>query len=128
MIREHRGDSHVAACVAAGLDPIAMSILTELWVGYPLGEYSGSRGWPPEALAACADRLRADGMLDGDQLSAEGRALRDRIEDATDTAQAQLVARLGDDVEGLLVDLNRWSARCVEAGAFPPNAYKRAAG
>ena len=31
-------------------------------------------------------------------------------------------------VEGLLADLNRWSARCVEAGAFPPNAYKRAAG
>ncbi len=128
MIREHRGDSHVAACVAAGLDPIAMSVLTELWVGYPLGEYSGSRGWAPEALAACADRLRADGLLDGSQLSVEGRAFRDRIEDATDTAQAQLVARLGDDVEGLLVDLNRWSARCVEAGAFPPNAYKRAAG
>lgn len=128
MIREHRGDSHIAACVAAGLDPIAMSILTELWVGYPLGEYSGSRGWAPEALAACAELLRGRGLLDGDQLSAEGRAFRDGIEDATDVAQAQLVARLGDDVEGLLADLDRWSTRCVEAGAFPPNAYKRAAG
>jgi len=128
MIREHRGDSHIAACVAAGLDPIAMSILTELWVGYPLGEYSGSRGWAPEALAASAERLRSQGLLDGDQLSAEGKAFRDHIEDATDTAQAELVARLGDDVEGLLADLNRWSARCVDAGLFPPNAYKRAAG
>ena len=128
MIREHRGDSHIAACVAAGLDPIAMSILTELWVGYPLGEYSGSRGWAPEAIAASAEALRADGLLDGDQLSAAGRAFRDGIEDATDTAQAQLVARLGGDVEGLLADLNRWSRRCVEAAAFPPNAYKQAAG
>lgn len=128
MIREHRGDSHIAACVAAGLDAVAMSILTELWVGYPLGEYSGSRGWAPEVLAASAERLRAQGLLDGDQLSAGGRAFRDRIEDATDLAQAEVVARLGDDVEGLLADLNRWSARCVDAGLFPPNAYKRAAG
>ena len=128
MIREHRGDSHIAACVAAGLDPIAMSILTELWVGFELGEYSGTRGWEPEAIAACADRLRADGLLEGDQLSAAGQAMRDGIEDATDTAQAQLVDRLGDDVGSLLADLDRWSQRCVEAGAFPPNAFKRAAG
>ena len=128
MIREHRGDSHIAACVAEGLDPIAMNILTELWVGFPLGEYSGTRGFAPEAIEACAEGLRADGLLDGDQLSAAGQAMRDRIEDATDTAQAALVANLGDDVDGLLADLAAWSDRCVAASAFPPNTYKRAAG
>ena len=128
MIREHRGDSHIAACVAEGLDPIAMSVLTELWVGFPLGEYSETRGWAPEAIDACADALRARGLLDGDQLSAEGRALRERVEDATDRAQDQLVASLGGDVDGLLDDLAEWSDRCVAAAAFPPNAYKRAAG
>jgi hypothetical protein len=128
MIREHRGDGHIAACVAAGLDPIAMNVLTELWVGYGLGQYSGTRGWDPDAIAACADRLRADGLLDGDRLSDAGRAFRDGIEDATDRAQVQLVDRLGDDVDGLLADLTRWSRRCVAADAFPPNAYKQAAG
>ncbi len=128
MIREHRGDSHIAACVAEGLDPIAMSILTELWVGFPLGEYSGSRGWAPEAIEACSDRLRAAGLLDGNELSADGRALRDRIEQATDRAQAQLVDRLGGDVDALLGNLTSWSERCVAAAAFPPNAYKQAAG
>lgn len=132
MIREHRGDGHLAACVAAGLDPIAMNVLTELWVGYPLGEYSGSRGWTPEAIAACADRLRADGLLDGDHLSADGRALRDGIEDATDLAQQHLVAALGDDIDGqvdsLIEKLADWSDRCVRAAAFPPNVHKRAAG
>ncbi len=128
MIREHRGDSHIAACVAEGLDPIAMSVLTELWVGFPLGEYSGTRGWAPEAIAACAERLRSDGLLDGDQLSPAGRALRDRIEDATDRAQAQLVANLGGEVDELFDRLTSWSERCVAASAFPPNAYKQAAG
>jgi hypothetical protein len=130
MIREHRGDSHIAACVAEGLDPIAMSVLTELWVGYPLGEYSGSRGWAPEAIDACAESLRDCGLLDGERLSSEGLALRERIEDATDQAQNQLVGKLGGggDVDGLIGDLAGWSAQCVAASAFPPNEYKRAAG
>ncbi|MGI9612848.1 MAG: SCO6745 family protein [Acidimicrobiales bacterium] len=128
MIREHRGDGHIAACLAAGLDPVAMSILTELWVGFPLGEYSGSRGWEPEVLSAVADRLRSEGLLDGDQLSATGRDHRDGIEEATDTAQRQLVERLGMDVDAMFGELETWSQRCIDAKAFPPNPLKRAAG
>lgn len=128
MIREHRGDSHIAACVAEGLDPIAMSVLTELWVGYGLGEYSGSRGWAPEAIEATAGSLQDQDLLDGDQLSPRGQELRDHIENATDRAQSQLIDRLGADVDGLLGDLAEWSERCVQAAAFPPNVFKRAAG
>ena len=40
LAREHRGDSHVAACIADGWAPIAMNVLTEVWVGMPLGSYS----------------------------------------------------------------------------------------
>lgn len=128
MIREHRGDSHIAACVAEGLDPIAMNILTELWVGMPLGSYSATRGWTEEQLGASAAQLRAAGLVDGEQLTATGQSLRDRIEDATDRAQGALVAGLGDDVDALLGDLNAWSQQCVDAHAFPPSGYKRAAG
>lgn len=128
MIREHRGDSHIAACVAEGLDPVAMNVLTELWVGMPLGSYSASRGWSEEALAASADQLRDAGILSGEQLTTAGQALRERIEDATDRAQDVLVADLGDDVDGLIADLNGWSQQCVDAHAFPPSGYKRAAG
>src|SRR5262245_3028657 len=35
LAREHRGDSHIAASIARGLDPIAMNVITELWVGMP---------------------------------------------------------------------------------------------
>ena len=73
-LREHRGDSHTAAFVAAGLDPVRMNILTELWLGYGLGDYSSSRAWSAAATAIALDHLRAAGLLDGDRLTDTGRA------------------------------------------------------
>lgn len=105
-----------------------MNILTELWVGMPLGSYTGTRGWDEKTIAGMASKLRQSGFLNGDKLSDEGLALRERIEDVTDNAQADLVTRLGDDVQALLADLNQWSELCIAAAAFPPDAYKRAAG
>ena len=63
MVREHRGDSHVAASIAADLDAVRMNILSELWLGYPLGEYSGTRAWSQEATDAALARLEADGHI-----------------------------------------------------------------
>ncbi|MEQ3554899.1 hypothetical protein WIS52_30920 [Pseudonocardia nematodicida] len=132
LVREHRGDGHVAACVAAGLDPVRMGILAELWVGYPIGEYSGTRAWPQEAAAAGARSLADDGLITtagpDAALTAAGRAFRDGIEAATDASQDALVEALGTDLEPVTERLAGWSARCVEAGAFPPDARKRAAG
>ena len=128
LVREHRGDSHIAACITEGLDPVTMNILTELWVGMPLGSYTGTRGWTEDTIAETAAQLRGAGLLDGDQLSDEGLALRKRIEDATDRAQSDLVAQLGSGVDELIADLSRFSEICIAAAAFPPNVYKRAAG
>jgi Helix-turn-helix family len=128
LLREHRGDSHVAASVTAGVDPIAMNVLTELWVGMPLGTYSATRGWTPERLAATAGRLRGQGLLDGDQLSRRGQVWRDGLEATTDAQERPIVEALGDDFDDLVARLDEWSARCVAAGAFPPDVFKRAAG
>jgi len=128
LAREHRGDSHVAACIAGRLDAVAMNVLTELWLGMPLGSYTASRGWPPDAITATADGLRAAGLLDGDELSDAGRTCRDGIEATTDAMESSIVATLGDDLDGLIEQLDEWSARCVAAGAFPPDVFKRAAG
>jgi hypothetical protein len=128
VIREHRGDSHVAACVTAGLGPVAMNIVTELWLGMPLYAYSATRAWPEEVLQGTAEELRAVGLLDGDQLSATGRSLRDEIEERTDAAQQLIVDAIGYELEGVVKQLDQWSAACVEARTFPPDIYKRAAG
>ena len=128
LVREHRGDGHIAACIAAGLDPVAMNVLTELWVGMPFGTYSATRGWTPDQLAAAADRLRSDGLLDGDALTARGREWRDGLEATTDSTQAPLIAAIGSPLDDIVAQLDEWSGRCIAAGAFPPDAFKRAAG
>ena len=128
MLREHRGDSHVAASVAAGLGPIAMNVLTELWVGMPLGSYTATRAWAPELIDATVDRLRADGLVADGALTDAGRRFRDEIEARTDAMGQPVVDAIGDDFDALTGQLDAWSATCVQAGAFPPSAFKRAAG
>lgn len=128
LFREHRGDSHVAVCVAAGLDPIEMNILTECWVGMPLFSYTATRAWPEEAMQASAEGLRSRGLMEGDTLSAAGQTFRDDLETQTDHLQHTIIDALGDSLDTTIEQLNEWSAQCVAAGAFPPDPFKRAAG
>lgn len=128
LLRECRGDSHLGACVAAGLTGLEATVLTELWVGYEPLVYTGTRAWSPEAMAAAQDRLRRRGLLDGDQLSEAGRELRAAVEEATDTAMAPVVEALGDRLEPVAARCDVWGAGLVEQGWFPPDVYKRAAG
>ncbi len=128
LLREHRGDSHIAVNVAHGIDPVEMNILTELWVGMPLFSYTSSRGWAPEVMEATAGRLRELGIMWNDELTDGGRATRDRIEADTDAIEASIVETLGDDFDRIVSQLSSWSQRCIEAGAFPPDPFKRAAG
>ena len=105
-LREHRGDSHTAAFVAAGFDPVRMNILTELWLGYGLGDYSASRAWSTQATEAALDSLRDDGLLDSDKrLTDAGRTIRFGIEAATDVAQRSVVEALGDELDAVVAAL-----------------------
>ena len=128
LVREHRGDSHVAAAAAAGLNAVEMNILTELWIGMPLLSYTATRGWAPEAMQRAVAGLEGLGwVLDG-ALTGEGLAGRLGIEQRTDAQEQQIVAALGDRLEEVCGRLNHWGQLCIEAGAFPPDILKRAAG
>jgi hypothetical protein len=128
LVREHRGDGHLAAWAAGGWDPVMMSVLSEVWVGYRVGEYSGTRGWPPEELAAAVGRLEAGGLLAGGAVTAVGRSTREGIEAATDVSQAALLAAVGDELDLVTSCLADWSQRCIDAKQFPSDPLKRAAG
>jgi hypothetical protein len=128
QLREHRGDCHIAVCVARGLNPVEMNVLTELWVGMPLGSYTATRGWSEADIAAAVSGLSGRGLVADGDLTAMGTREREAIERATDDTQQSVVDALADDDGAICDQLEEWSARCVEAGAFPDNPYKRAAG
>jgi hypothetical protein len=128
LAREHRGDSHVAVCIANGFDPVTMNVMTELWLGMPLGSYSATRGWTAARIEASANELRASGLLEGEELTATGRARRDELEAQTDALEQSIVDALGADADAVTARLGQWSDQCVRQRAFPPDVFKRAAG
>ena len=128
LVREHRGDSHVAAAAAAGLNPVEMNILTELWIGMPLLSYTATRGWAPDAMQRAVARLESRGWIRDGDLTDSGLACRLGIEQRTDAQEQPIAAALGGRLEKVCDRLNHWGQLCIEAGAFPPDILKRAAG
>jgi hypothetical protein len=128
LVREHRGDGHLAACVAAGLDPVSMNVLTELFTGYALGEYSSTRGYDAAAIARAADELGARGWVADGRLTEAGAAARRAIEDATDRTQAGLIANLGDRVEAVIAQAEAVATKILAARVTPADPRKQAAG
>jgi hypothetical protein len=128
LVREHRGDSHVAVANAAGLGPVEMNVLTECWIGMPLLSYTATRGWPEAAMRAAVDGLETRGWLRDGALTDAGRAARAGIEDRTDAAEQSIAAALGGRLDEVVARLDGWSERCIAAGAFPADILKRATG
>jgi len=128
LVREHRGDSHVAAAAAAGLNAVEMNILTELWTGMPLLSYTATRGWAPDAMQRAVARLESRGWIRDGDLTDGGLAGRLGIEQRTDAQEQPIAAALGGRLEEVCDRLNHWGQLCIEAGAFPPDILKRAAG
>ncbi|MEU8179925.1 hypothetical protein AB0B85_02780 [Micromonospora sp. NPDC049044] len=96
-LREHRGDGHVAALVAAGLDPVE----TLTWRVARDGshpQYLLGRGWSEEHWHAARERLTQRGWLTADGATTDrSEAGFQAIEDATDRAAAHPWQALGAD-------------------------------
>lgn len=105
VLREHRGDGHVAALVAAGLDPVE-SLVSFAGVGAARPEVFESRRWSADEWAEARRRLEARGLLRPDGLvTEEGRALRAEVERRTDEEAAGPWAALGEEERLRLVEL-----------------------
>ena len=95
VLREHRGDGHVAALLVAGLDG-AEAMVWRSAVDLGRDQLQPARGWTDDEWADAAARLRDRGWLD-DQGAATPPALRarDHIEHTTDRLAAEPWDRLG---------------------------------
>jgi hypothetical protein len=83
-LREWRGDTHWAIVVAEGLTHAEASILHNAWLGYEPDWLAKSRGTVPDDLAAGWAALTRKGLADEGQVTPDGIALRQHIEDETD--------------------------------------------
>jgi hypothetical protein len=98
-LREHRGDGHVAALLAAGVSGLE-ALLMQIGAGKVPAELMRSvRGWSVEDWTAAAVALRSRGVLAEDgTLTAWGGELLDAIEERTDErAWTGGLAVLGED-------------------------------
>jgi hypothetical protein len=118
MMREYRGDAHVAAWTAAGVDAIEIGLLTEAYIGLPLRTYIRTRGWNDDELNAAVDRLTARGWIDGDKLTDTGRREREAIERATDIQLTPAIVAIGDDVNEFVEILAPWGTSMRDAGGY----------
>jgi hypothetical protein len=78
ILREHRGDGHVAALVAHDLDGCESLVLRSS-IDVPREVLQPNRGWTDEEWEAATERLAARGVLGN-------RTLLDSVEAATDAA------------------------------------------
>ncbi|WP_329416257.1 hypothetical protein OG802_32235 [Streptomyces sp. NBC_00704] len=122
LLREHRGDGHLAVLMSAGLDGLEATVthtstgrgMTPKWV-------RATRGWSEDEWNAAAGRLRERGLLDEEgELTERGVALREDVERETDRVDLAPYEHLGAQGVARLTDLASAFARAAAAaGAFP---------
>lgn len=122
LLREHRGDGHIAALVGAGLTGLDAQVThTATGKGMAPKWVTATRGWTAEDWSAAVQGLRVRGLIDdAGELTAEGTALRERLEDDTDHLDRAPYEHLGPEAVARLTDLaGEFAKTAVVAGAFP---------
>lgn len=124
ILREHRGDGHVSACLNAGMSGIDAAVTHAASGAVPLSSLEASRGWTATQLDACLLKLTTEGVLDpGGGLTNKGRAMRRRVETRTDQLAAEPLRSVDIDLVlqavGIAAPLSR---HLIDSGLIPtPN-------
>jgi hypothetical protein len=120
MLREHRGDGHVAALLGAGIGGTEAHVLSALDMGiHPAESFGRIHHLPKKRLAAVMDGLRDRGLIDADgRFTEAGRETKDRIEALTDELAAPPYDGLSPtEFDELLAELEPITATLVAAGS-----------
>ncbi|HEY1636007.1 MAG TPA: hypothetical protein VGF64_14680 [Acidimicrobiales bacterium] len=120
LLREYRGDGHVAILTGAGLTGIEALVLHAATGEVPAEALRVTRSWSHEQWNEGVEAVRSRGWLSAGEelsLSEAGRAHRQQVEDATDHLALHPYAALGDERCSELRALARpFSRTIVSAG------------
>lgn len=117
LLREHRGDGHIAALVVEGVGGLEAHVLFALHAGIPAEEFGRIQHLPAAQLAAVVEEMRGRGLIGDDgRLSELGRAVKRRVEDLTDDLAAKPYESLAlDELDELQATLEPIAARLLAA-------------
>jgi hypothetical protein len=119
LLREHRGDGHIAALVAEGIGGTEAHVLHALSDGIRAEKFGRVHHLPSVQLAAVVDRMRGRGLIEASGwLSDAGRESKERIESLTDDLAAPAYDSLTpSELDQLVADLEPISAALDAAGS-----------
>lgn len=128
LLREFRGDGHVAALMLAGVTGLESMILHIASGGAQESFLRPTRGWSRTDWAEAVATLRGRGLIDGDgtgTLTEAGAALRTALEETTDRLTEPAYAALSSEELARLPELTRPMSRTVVAAGMlnPANAF-----
>jgi len=126
LLREFRGDGHLAALITNDLDPVEALVMHAASGEVPVPFLRGTRGWTDAEWEDGVARLRRRGWLapevGGDQplsLSDEGAAVRQAIEDRTDELALYPYEALSEEeCDELRALVRPFSRAVVDAAGF----------
>jgi len=122
LLREFRGDGHIAALVGEGVTGLEAAVLHvaqgDLWTRKPL---QASRAYSDEEWDGAVAQMQERGWLDeGGAFTEQGRASRLRVEVATDALALPAWERIGEDGCARLRELMAPLVKAVvDGGGFP---------
>jgi hypothetical protein len=131
LLREFRGDGHLAALLLTGCSGIEALVLHAATGKVPAEVLRRTRGWSVAEWATAVDRLRSRGLLEaGDEprMTETGQAQRDWVEEKTDLMAVAAYEVLGTAGCARLAELAAPISRAViEAGLLNPSKVMQAA-
>ncbi|MEO6317668.1 MAG: hypothetical protein ABIP36_02690 [Acidimicrobiales bacterium] len=120
LLREFRGDGHIACLVDSGLNGVDALVLHAASGEVPRAALQTSRHWDDAAWEASVATLRGRGLVDADGgFTDAGAALRQHIEDQTDALAMAPWEGLGEEgCDELRTLVRPLSKAIVEGGTF----------
>jgi hypothetical protein len=119
LLREHRGDGHIAALVSEGIGGLESHALHAVSLGMPAERFGRIHHLPPATLAELADGMRVRGLIDdAGRITESGRKTKERVEALTDDLAAPAYDVLTPaELDQLIADLEPLAAALDAAGS-----------
>lgn len=127
LLREFRGDGHIAALQQAGISGIQSLVLhSSVRGGFTPEAARTLREWSEQEWAEATEQLRERGLVDAEAvLTEQGEQFREEIEVRTDEMALAPWKALGEERTATLVEKGgKLSKALADAGALPFDLFK----